>query len=524
MVAAGIPANEPERLQALRSFEILDTQAEEAFDRFTRIAANILGVPIALVSLIDEARQWFKSRHGLDARETPRDWAFCAYAIQGDEVLVVEDATKDPRFADNPLVTGAPDIRFYAGAPLRTRDNFAIGTLCVIDRSPRKGLTPVQIEVLSDLADAVVNQLYLHKTTSDLQKAELAQAQLGAIIEYCGDAVIGKTIDGTITSWNYGAQGLFGYASDEMVGKPSTLLVPPPLLDQWAELVDRIAHGETIEQLETVRIGKDGRSIDVSVSLSPIRDRTGALTGFSTIARDISQRRQIEKAKSEFVSTVSHELRTPLTSIKGSLGLVQSGVFGELPEAFKPMVDIAYNNSDRLVRLINDLLDIEKMEAGKMEFHLGPVDLAALLRQSVAENDGYAVTHNVRFTLVEPLVSITVTGDKDRLLQVMANLLSNAAKFSPPEGRIEVGLKRQADGTVRISVTDHGPGIPESFQRKIFQKFSQADSTDAGQKGGTGLGLSICRAIVERHGGTIDFVTRAGAGTTFYFDLPEASS
>jgi PAS domain S-box-containing protein len=520
MVPAGLPANERQRLDALHSFEILDTQAEEAFDRFTRIAARMIGVPIALVSLVDEARQWFKSHHGIAATETPRDWAFCAYAIQDDKILVVDDASKDPRFADNPLVTGVPDIRFYAGAPLRTRDNFNIGTLCVIDPQPRRGLTPDQQELLADLADAVVNQLYLHKTTADLQKSQLAQAQLGAIIEYCGDAVIGYSIDGTIISWNSGAQGLYGHAADQAVGESCGLLVPHALLDEWRGMVERISRGEAIEQFETVRLACDGRPIDVSISLSPIRDKTGVLTGFSTIARDISQRKQIEKAKAEFVSTVSHELRTPLTSIKGSLGLVQSGVFGELPEAFKPMVEIAYNNSDRLVRLINDLLDIEKMEAGKMDFHLAPVEMAALLRQSVRENDGYAVTHNVRFAVVEPLPQVIVAGDKDRLLQVMANLLSNAAKFSPPEGVIEVALEHRP-GAVRVSVTDQGPGIPDNFQKRIFQKFSQADSSDSGQKGGTGLGLSICRAIVERHGGAIDFKTERGVGTTFYFDLPE---
>jgi len=523
MAAASFPPNERERLEALRSFEILDTQAEEAFDRFTRIAAGIIGVPIALVSLVDEARQWFKARHGLDAEETPRDMAFCAHAILKDEILVVDDATKDPRFSNNPLVTGAPDIRFYAGAPLKTRDQFNIGTLCVIDQQPRAGLTPEQRHLLTDLADAVVNQLYLHKTTADLHRAQLAQAQLGAIIEYCGDAVIGHSIDGTITSWNSGAQGLFGYAADEVSGRPATLLLPGSLMDEWRSIVDRITHGQAIEQFETVRLAKDGSPIEVSVSLSPIRDRTGVLTGFSAIARDISQRRQIEKAKAEFVSTVSHELRTPLTSIKGSLGLVQSGVFGPLPEVFQPMVEIAYNNSDRLVRLINDLLDIEKMGAGKMEFHLAPVDLGSLLRQSVRENEGYAATHKVRFEIVEPLPAVTLTVDKDRLLQVMANLLSNAAKFSPPDGTVDVTLERRG-GTARVSVTDHGPGIPESFQSKIFQKFSQADTPEAVQKGGTGLGLSICRAIVERHGGSIDFKTESGVGTTFFFDLPEGGA
>jgi len=522
MVPAGLPLNEPQRLDALHGFDILDTPPEEAFDRFTRIAAKILDVPIALVSLVDEARQWFKSRHGLDVAETPRDWAFCSYVVKDDQILVVEDATRDARFADSPLVVGAPEIRFYAGAPLRTRENYNLGTLCVIDRQPRRGLTPQQTALLTDLADAVVNQLYLHKLASELQRAQLAQAQLGAIIEYCGDAVIGKSVDGTITSWNTGAQTLYGYTPDEAIGQHATLLVPPALLGEWERMVDHIAGGEAVEQFETVRLAKDGQEIDVSVSLSPIRDRGGGLTGFSTIARDISQQKQIEKAKAEFVSTVSHELRTPLTSIKGSLGLLQSGVFGELPEAIRPMVDIAYNNSERLVRLINDLLDIEKMEAGKVEFHLEPLDLAALVRQSLAENAGYAVTRGVTLRAVEPLAPARVIGDKDRLLQVMANLLSNAAKFSPAQGVVEVALT-QGEGKARVSVIDHGPGIPDAFRARIFQKFSQADASDAAHAG-TGLGLSICRAIVERHCGTMDFTTAAGVGTTFYFDLPEVRS
>jgi signal transduction histidine kinase len=396
MGAAPLPDDERKRLTALRDMEILDTAAEEAFDRFTRLAANLLGVPIALVSLIDEFRQWFKSRHGLEAEETPRDWAFCAHAILDDAILVVDDARLDPRFADNPLVTGAPDIRFYAGAPLRTRDNIKIGTLCVIDREPRDGLSPEHSAILADLADAVVNQIYLHKVSMELDHARKAQAQ--------------------------------------------------------------------------------------------------------------------------FVANVSHELRTPLTSIKGSLGLVRAGACGPLPEAAQSMVDMAYSNSERLIRLINDLLDAEKMESGKMEFRLEPVELAGLLRQAVSDNNGYAASFNASLHLVEPLPALTVEADRDRLLQVMANLISNAVKFSPAEGQVSIALASR-NGEARVTVTDRGGGIPEAFRGRIFQKFSQASGT---AKGGTGLGLNICRAIVEHLGGTIGFDSETGVGTTFYFALPLA--
>lgn len=249
-------------------------------------------------------------------------------------------------------------------------------------------------------------------------------------------------------------------------------------------------------------------------------DEEGQVIGFYSLATDITELKRIDRMKSEFVSTVSHELRTPLTSIRGSLGLISGGVAGELPTAVKTLVDIARNNCERLIRLINDILDIEKIESGKMRLDLQVVDLRPLLAQVLAANEGFGAAQNVSLRLDFPAGGLRVQVDSDRLAQVVTNLLSNAVKFSPLGGVVEVLVKRAGLG-VRVEVRDHGPGVPEEFRTRIFQKFSQADSSDTRQKGGTGLGLNISRAIVERLGGSVGFDSKAGMGSTFFFELPE---
>jgi len=233
----------------------------------------------------------------------------------------------------------------------------------------------------------------------------------------------------------------------------------------------------------------------------------------------VFERKKIENMKSEFISTVSHELRTPLTSIKGSLGLIVSGVTGKLSDGLNDMVNIAYNNSDRLVRLINDILDIEKIEVGKMEFNLEVLELAPLMERVVAENNGYAEEYKVRLELFNSLPDTKVQADQDRIIQAITNLISNAVKFSPEDGTVAINVAARKQG-IRISVSDRGPGIPEEFRDKIFSKFAQPDSTDSRAQGGTGLGLSISKAIVEEHFGAIGFDSLAGDGTTFFIDLP----
>jgi DNA-binding response OmpR family regulator/two-component sensor histidine kinase len=239
--------------------------------------------------------------------------------------------------------------------------------------------------------------------------------------------------------------------------------------------------------------------------------------------RDISERKRIDRMKTEFVSTVSHELRTPLTSIAGSLGLLAGGLGGELPPQASRLIKIARRNSERLVRLINDILDIEKIESGRMTFDMKPVPLQALVAGVIEANKSYAEEYGVRAELITDVTNLTVSTDSDRLVQVVTNLLSNAIKFSPTGGVVRIGIERHGQ-EARLSVRDEGPGIPEEFKSRIFSKFAQADSSDARQKGGTGLGLSIAKEIVECLSGRLSFQTCLGAGTTFYVDLPLAET
>lgn len=260
----------------------------------------------------------------------------------------------------------------------------------------------------------------------------------------------------------------------------------------------------------------------VSASGLTLRNASGRAVRMTGLIWDITESRRVERMKNEFVATVSHELRTPLTSIRGSLGLVSAGVAGPLPDRAASLVNMALNNCERLTLLINDILDMEKLESEKQRFDVRRMDVSELVNRSLEHNAGFAQSLNVRFLTPEPLCHADVLVDPDRFLQVMANLLSNASKFSPPGAAIEVSA-RCHQGRVRVSVRDHGKGIPPEFQPRIFQKFSQADSSDSRSRAGTGLGLAISRAIVERLGGHIGFDTGPG-GTTFYFDLPEADS
>jgi PAS domain S-box-containing protein len=281
----------------------------------------------------------------------------------------------------------------------------------------------------------------------------------------------------------------------------------------------RALRGESVADYEVVAQGKDRPPLNLMVTAHPLVTSDGQQHGAIVVVRDITESKKIERLKSELVAVVSHELRTPITSIRGSLGLLAGGAGGTLPDKGKQLLDIALRNSERLAHLINDLLDIEKMESGKMMFDLTEQPLLPLIEQSIEANSGYAQSFNVYFVLQGKVDNVFVTVDAHRLLQVMANLLSNAAKFSPPGGQVTIALTH-TDNTARVSVRDHGPGIPSEFWPRIFHKFSQADSSDTRAKSGTGLGLAISKAIVERMGGVIGFDTGPGEGTTFWFELP----
>ncbi|KFA91359.1 ATP-binding protein [Archangium violaceum] len=518
MIPPPFPPDEPRRLQALLRLGLLDTPAEERFDRIVRMAARTFRVPITLVSLVDGSRQWFKARVGLDAASTARSISFCGHAILTPDTFVVRDALEDQRFADNPLVTGEPHVRFYAGHPLHAPDGSPVGTLCLIDRRARD-FSAEERQQLEDLASWV--ELELNALT--VQEARTALAQQERFFALSVDMLCIAGVDGTFRQLSRAWTQTLGHSERTLRATPLLELVHAEDRASTAEWLARGARGELLPYFEHRCRGQDGawHWLQWNATVNP---EEGIFYG---VARDVTEqkrleaeRRQMERMKSEFVSTVSHELRTPLTSIRGSLGLLEGGVLGELPSQAQDMVRIARTNTERLIRLINDILDLEKMESGKLDFHLEPLELGALLAQAVEAHQGYAGECGARLELVVEASGARVMADGDRFLQVLANLLSNALKFSPRGERVTLRLER-VGSRLRVSVEDRGPGIPESFRARIFEKFAQADGSDTRRKGGTGLGLSIARALVERMGGTLDFVTTEGTGTTFRVELPE---
>ncbi len=352
---------------------------------------------------------------------------------------------------------------------------------------------------------------------TERKRAYETRFQLASIVESSDDAIIGWTPDLTIVSWNPGAERVYGYAAGEAKGRPFSMLVPPDRLDEVPQFVERIERGERVENYETVRVTKDGRLIDVSLTTSPIRDEAGRLTGFSTIARDITQRKAIERMKEEFIATVSHELRTPLSAIKGYLELVADGEAGPVRDLQQEFLAIASQNTDRLGALIDDLLDVAKIEAGKIQLRREPLDLAAVITEVVSTFRFEAERKGLAFREEIPALPV-IMGDRDRLIQVFANLVSNAIKYTPSG---EVGVRAaRADGHVEVVVHDTGIGISSEEQKQLFSKFFRSQETLVRDARGTGLGLAIAKGVVERHGGSIAVESQKGVGTRFRVTLP----
>jgi PAS domain S-box-containing protein len=390
------------------------------------------------------------------------------------------------------------------------------------------------------LAESIARERELEARTAELSKAKeqledelavrmSAEAALAferdllhALMDNFPDTIYFKDVASRFTRINRAQAQLLGIDDiNAAVGKTDHDFLPIELAQgALAEEQQIVATGQPLIDRLEFNPSADGRPRWLSSTKVPIKNDTGQVIGIVGMSRDITARQEIDRLKSDFITTVSHELRTPLTSIRGSLGLLTGGVVGEISPAAKTMIDIAYKNSERLTRLVDDILDIERIESGKLAFHMTPIDLTRLVDQAIEANSGYGEQFGVTFVLTGSMPGAYVQGDADRLIQVFTNLLSNAAKFSPAGGTVEVAVTRQ-DQLLRVSVTDRGPGVPEAFRARIFGKFAQADGSAARQNGGAGLGLSIAKAIVERHGGRIDYTSELDQGATFFVDLPE---
>jgi PAS domain S-box-containing protein len=323
---------------------------------------------------------------------------------------------------------------------------------------------------------------------------------------------------GEIALLNLQAEKDFGYHRDELLGRKLKQIIPEGIAVRLVagglrSAVDTLALKAGTE-VELNGRRKDGGEFPIEVMLSPLVSSEELL-----VIRDISVRRHTERLKDEFVATVSHELRTPLTSISGSLGLLVGQWASKLPESAARLLAIAHTNSQRLVRLINDILDIEKLESGRVVFNLSRVAVRTLVEHAIEDNRGFAESYGVHVRLDVASVDADVNADPDRLAQVIANLLSNAIKFSPADGEVLVAVEKNGS-SLRVAVRDYGTGVPDDFKPHIFEKFAQADATNTRQKGGTGLGLCIVRQIVERMGGRVDFNDAPGGGAIFYVELP----
>jgi PAS domain S-box-containing protein len=354
-------------------------------------------------------------------------------------------------------------------------------------------------------------------------KVASSAAMHRTILDTATDAIITCDDGGRVRTANQAVERLLRWERTALEGQHLKQVLPtlfgrvagaPSSVEAAREALDAQV-GVTREVEARAR---DGRSVPMELATS--RASFGSTTVFACALRDLTERRRTERLKSEFISTVSHELRTPLTSIRGSLGLVMGGAVGELPPKARTMLTIAQQNVERLVRLINDILDLEKISAGELQLQVRLHGLPRLLERAVEATRAMAEPLGVRLELDDDLPEAILVCDEDRIAQVMANLHSNAIKFSPRGGVVRTGASLLGQGSVRVWVSDEGPGIPVEFRPRIFERFTQADSTNTRAVSGSGLGLNITRAIVERHGGAIRFECPPGGGTRFEVDLP----
>ena len=351
------------------------------------------------------------------------------------------------------------------------------------------------------------------------------KSRLAAIVESSDDAIIGKTLDGIVTSWNPAAVRLFGYTPEEIIGRPITTIIPLELHAEEVAILARLRRGERIDHYETGRIAKDGRRVEVSLTISPIRDGKGVIMGASKIARDITQRRQNERLlrdadrqKDEFLATLAHELRNPLAPICAAAEVLRHSKTLE-PE-LRAATTILERQARHLRHLVDDLLDMSRITSGRIRLQSEPIELTEVLQGVIETYRQSAAATRHRFTLAAAGIPVYVSGDRIRLTQIFANILHNAVKYTAPGGQIEITLRTE-DRQAVVSIRDDGMGIPTEMLQYVFEPFAQLDRSFEHADGGVGIGLTLARKLIELHQGSIEARSSGrGKGTEFLIHLP----
>jgi PAS domain S-box-containing protein len=380
--------------------------------------------------------------------------------------------------------------------------------------------------------EATIGALVRLTDVTERRRSAEARSRLAAIVESSEDAIIGQTLDGVIVSWNPGAERLYGYSAEEVRGRPFAILFPPDLPDELPEILERLRRGKRIESSEFVHVRKDGKRVDVALSLSPIKDASGAVTGASAIGRDVTERRRLEeelrrqaqqltaadRRKDEFLAMLAHELRNPLAPLRNALQIMK------MSEAAGPLVESARQMMERqvqqLVRLVDDLLDVSRITRGKIQLRKEPVELATVVAHAVETSRALLEARKHEVTVSLPPEPLWLEADLTRLAQVFANLLNNAAKYTEEGGHICLTAERRGDDVV-LRVNDTGTGMTQEMLTLAFDLFAQADRSLDRSQGGLGIGLTLVRSLVHLHGGAVQaFSDGPGKGSEFVVRLP----
>ena len=508
MLPAPTPTDDAERVTDLHSYEILEAPNDPAFDRIAALAATICGTERATITLIDRDRQWFKANYGFAGDYIERSDSICGHAILHRNYFEVADVQADARFAGNPVLRSL-SVRFYGGSQLVNAKGHALGMLCVHDASPRT-LDETQRTALDHLAAIVVSLMESHRRGRRL-------AWFGRMVDEVSDEIFVADAE----TWKYlhvNQTGVdhSGYSLEQLQSRTPVDITPSLTAEQFRGFVQRLEAGEPVIVHEGTRERADGSIYDVEIRMRRVvASHRPVLVSQVT---DISERKAMARIKDEFVSVVSHELRTPLTALHGALRLLESGVAGELPENAARLVGLAADGSRRLRSIVDDILDLEQIAAGRMLFAKEPVGAAELLNAIASSFEASAASASVAL-VVDASPGLRFVADDRRVQQVVCNLVSNALKFAPLGTQVRLKAA-SSEGYVRLSVSDQGPGIPTEFRARIFQRFAQADMGDTRALGGSGLGLSIVKRLAEQMNGKVGFESEPGC-TVFHVEFPE---